>query len=460
MTMPMDSSIVLSPELTPSDRLILENLANDIRIRQSPSRAEVNGTAKPDGKPRSKSKNGTANGDLNREASMLPSDRDARDIATLTGLNNPTGQEFEPTVFSSWDMRDLKSLLPPSVYESILMPYVSWAQGKARYKTDVVMVTHLIMYFTTSLPSAVLLFYRFSYLHGILHVLLQGWYIGAYTLLRHQHIHQRGVLAKRSWMQLFDHAFPYVMDPLMGHTWNSYFYHHVKHHHVEGNGPEDLSSTVRYQRDNIWHFAHYVGRFYFFVWLDLPLYFMRKGKLMTGLRAAFWELLNYTAITALLRYNFNATLFTLLIPLLVMRLGLMVGNWGQHAFVDADEPDSDYRSSITLIDVSSNRYCYNDGYHTSHHLNPLRHWRDHPVHFLQGKEIYGREHALVFHNIDYLLITVRLMLRDYEHLARCLVPIGNQIDMTMEQRVAMLKRHTRRFSEEEIQEKFGVAKAR
>ena len=82
------------------------------------------------------------------------------------------------------------------------------------------------------------------------------------------------------------------------------------------------------------------------------------------------------------------------------------------------------------------------------------------MHFLQSKEIYGREHALVFHNIDYLMITVRLMMRDYEHLAKCLVPIGDQIDMTMEQRVEMLKRHTQRFSEEEIQEKFGVAKAR
>ncbi len=82
------------------------------------------------------------------------------------------------------------------------------------------------------------------------------------------------------------------------------------------------------------------------------------------------------------------------------------------------------------------------------------------MHFLQSKEVYGREHALVFHNIDYFMITVRLMMRDYEHLARCLVPIGDQINMTMEQRVTMLKRHTRRFSEQEIAEKFGLAKAR
>ncbi|KAI0401653.1 fatty acid desaturase [Xylaria palmicola] len=436
--------IVLSPELTPADRLVLQNLAGDIRDHRSPSIAE----------------DGIGNGCIPDKASTPAEDRLVRDVNILAGLNNPASKEFEPTVFSSWDIRDLKSQLPPEVYQYILLPYVSWAQKIARYETDVVMVTHLIMYFTTSLPSAVYLFHHFTYLHGVLHLLMQGWYIGGYTLLRHQHIHQNGVLAKRSWVRAFDQIFPYVMDPLMGHTWNSYFYHHVKHHHVEGNGPDDLSSTVRYQRDDIWHFLHYVGRFYFFVWLDLPLYFVRKGRWAAGVRAAFWELLNYAAIILLLRHDFKAALFAFLLPLLVMRLGLMVGNWGQHAFVDADEPDSDYRSSITLIDVPSNRYCYNDGYHTSHHLNPLRHWRDHPVHFLRSKETYGREHALVFHNIDYLMITVRLMMRDYEHLARCLVPMGEQIDMTMEQRATMLRRHTRRFSEEEIREKFGAAKAR
>lgn len=60
----------------------------------------------------------------------------------------------------------------------------------------------------------------------------------------------------------------------------------------------------------------------------------------------------------------------------------------------------------------------------------------------------------MFHNIDFLMISLRLLCKDYEHLARCLVPIGDQIELTMEGRVALLKRLTRKFSEEEIQEKF------
>jgi len=115
---------------------------------------------------------------------------------------------------------------------------------------------------------------------------------------------------------------------------------------------------------------------------------------------------------------------------------------------------------MSLTAEQSNRYCFNDGYHTSHHLNPLRHWRDHPVSFLAQKATYSAEHALVFYNIDYLMITFSLLAKNYEHLARCLVPIGNQMNLSMGERADMLRRKTRRFSEEEIAEKWGKQFAR
>lgn len=65
----------------------------------------------------------------------------------------------------------------------------------------------------------------------------------------------------------------------------------------------------------------------------------------------------------------------------------------------------------------------------------------------------------MFHDIDYLMMTIKLLTKDYAHLARCMVPIGErQIRMTMEERIAMLKRHTTAFTEEEIQAKFAAAK--
>ena len=101
----------------------------------------------------------------------------------------------------------------------------------------------------------------------------------------------------------------------------------------------------------MWHFLHYVGRFYFFVWFDLPGYFLSKNRPLFAFKAAFWEFSSYALQYTMWKLNWRAAIFVFVLPLAIMRLGLMIGNWGQHALVDRDEPDSDYRSSITLIDV-------------------------------------------------------------------------------------------------------------
>ena len=386
----------------------------------------------------------------------------------MKNVNDPKSDVFETTVFSTWDLSNFKN---PNLRKRIIDSYVNWAKGVVRTETDVIMITHLLTYLCTSIPSASYLFYNFHWWHGVIHTAVQLYYMGPYTLLMHQHIHMRGVLNKK--YALVDFFFPYIFDPLMGHTWNSYFFHHVKHHHIEGNGPNDLSSTVRYQRDSVLDFLHYVGRFFLLVWFDLPRYFLRNKKPSLALKAGGCEIANYIFLYSMYRFvNPSATSFVFLIPLALMRIALMTGNWGQHAFVDETEPDSDFHSSITLIDApvsgtstvrpthvltasQSNRYCYNDGYHTSHHLNPLRHWREHPIAFLSQKQQYSDKRALVFYNIDYFMLTITLLSKNYEHLARCLVPMGEQMKMTMDERVDMLKRKTRRFTEEEIAEKWG-----
>ncbi|KAG7405363.1 hypothetical protein DER46DRAFT_395121 [Fusarium sp. MPI-SDFR-AT-0072] len=419
----MEDTIVFHPRLTKADALILEGLRQDIKDSSS-SNAET--------------------------LTSAPTARDEELLHHLQAMNDPKDAHFEPSVTTNWDVDQIK--LPLFLEKTVLRPYIRLARSVVRVETDVIMLTHLLLYFSTTIPSAIFLFMNFTWIHGILHFVMQFSYMGAYTLLMHQHIHMRGVLDKK--FAIFDHLFPYILDPLMGHTWNSYFYHHVKHHHVEGNGPNDLSSTIRYQRDSLLHFLHYVGRFFFLVWADLPIYFIRNGKVMTGLKAGFWEFSNYAFLITMFNLHRNATICVFLMPLLLLRLGLMAGNWGQHAFVDDVDPDSDYRSSITLIDVASNRFCYNDGYHTSHHLNPLRHWREHPVSFQKTKHTYASQHALVFHDIDYMMVTVRLMMKDYKTLAKCLVPMGEQIAMSLDERAAMLETKTRRFTEEEIQKKF------
>jgi len=53
------------------------------------------------------------------------------------------------------------------------------------------------------------------------------------------------------------------------------------------------------------------------------------------------------------------------------------------------------------------------------------------------------------------MITFTLLAKNYLHLAKCLVPMGEQMKLTVEERADMLRRKTRKFSEEEIAEKWG-----
>ncbi|KAL2012132.1 hypothetical protein VTN00DRAFT_4850 [Thermoascus crustaceus] len=458
----MDPETFVDPNLTHPDLLVLRNLLHDVERTKNPAARQAgvqqNSVREIDGSESKEEIEKPVKCPPPTEHSQDRSDHledisadSAATIKHLEALNDPHHKDFDPTVFVTWDTEHIK--VPAIIDRWVLQPYIKHARKIVRVETDVVMLTHLLLYFTTSVPSAVFLYFHFTWPHAVLHWLMQSYYVGTYTLMMHQHIHMGGILSKKFW--LFDQIFPYITNPLMGHTWNSYYYHHVKHHHVEGNGPDDLSSTIRYQRDDLFDFLCYVGRFFFLIWLDLPLYFVRKGKPVLALKAAGWEIGNLLCIYLLLKWvNFRATFFVFVLPLLLLRVGLMVGNWGQHAFVDEIDPNSDFRSSITLIDVASNRFCYNDGYHTSHHLNPRRHWRDHPVAFLKQKDRYATEHALVFRNIDFLMITFKLLRKDYIHLAKCLVPMGDQIRMSLEERAAMLQAKTRRFTEEEIRRKF------
>jgi hypothetical protein len=335
----------VDPCLTHSDTIVLKNLIGDV---EGPSKDYLN---------------------------------DEKTITLLSILNDPGSEAFESTVFATWDLKDAptnigSAKLDPAEAQSskslffdlqttLLKSYINWASTVVRRPTDVVFLTHILIYISTSVPSALYLYYSFSYTHAIFHWIMTAWYCGAFTLLLHNHIHNNGVLSKSYFW--FDKLFPYILEPLMGHSWDSYYYHHVKHHHVEANGPDDLSSTIRYQRDSIRDFSLYVGRFLFFIWLDLPLYFLRKSKTALAIRSAVSEYSSYAFIYLLATYNFRPTLFVLIIPLIQMRIGMMIGNFGQHAFVDEIEPDSDFRSSITLIDVPVSSSSFSP-IHTIHSL--------------------------------------------------------------------------------------------
>ena len=94
-------------------------------------------------------------------------------VKKLQALNDPQHSDFEPSVVFTWDLRDLR--LYPWLDRWILQPYIGLARRIVRHETDVVMLSHILLYLTTSVPSAVLLYYRFSWTHGVLHWLMQSY---------------------------------------------------------------------------------------------------------------------------------------------------------------------------------------------------------------------------------------------------------------------------------------------
>lgn len=73
---------------------------------------------------------------------------------------------------------------------------------------------------------------------------------------------------------------------------------------------------------------------------------------------------------------------------------------------------------------------------------------------MKAKKEYTHGRALVFQNIDYLMMTFRILRKDYLYLEDCVVPMGDQIGMSKQELADMLRTKTRKFSEEEIEEKY------
>jgi hypothetical protein len=216
----------INPYFTQPDIVVLENLIQDVKSDVRGQTAARDEKLSPELIEQSS------------EKEVGEYDHDKQSIAKLNAYNDPDSADFTPTIFTTWDDKDIPDMLNRYLFK----PYARIAMRIVRHPTDVVFLTHIIQYMTINLGSAIWLYYNFSYLHGVIHTAYTVWCVGSFTLLMHNHIHNNGVLAKNSaW---FDMTFPYILEPLMGHTWDSYYYHHVKHHHVESNGMERLSKAI------------------------------------------------------------------------------------------------------------------------------------------------------------------------------------------------------------------------
>jgi fatty acid desaturase len=286
------------------------------------------------------------------------------------------------------------------------------------------------------IPSALWLFWRFSWALAAAHLFVYAVILlPPFVTMYHDTNHHR--LFRRRY-HFLNYGLDWVIAPLFGFTPETYFVHHIGMHHPEENLAADLSSTLPYQRDSLRAFARYYVRF-FFCFGDLIRYFRAKRRPQLLRRLVLGEASYFVIVAAALAWNWRAALVALVVPLVLGRSVLIIGNWGEHAFVDPAAPENAYRSSTNLLGDSMNSRCFNVGYHIGHHLRPKMHFSEMPADFEAQRATYGREDALVFRDMHYPTLWFHLMTKRYRRLAQAYVAMPGAPSRTEEELIALLR---------------------
>lgn len=321
---------------------------------------------------------------------------------------------------------------------------------RIRDKRDLPFIYLSLQITVTVLPLAILLYLPFinGWVWGVLAVAYFVAnvirYRNAYTLMLHCTSHRPMFKSKyKRWNRFI----PIILGPFMGQTPETYFNHHIAMHHLEGNLEDDDSTTMPYQRDSIKDFLRYLGRFFFFGLFHLTWYFDKKKRHKLRNTTIIGELSFIISCTALMFLNWQATLVVFIVPLIVARIIMMLGNWAQHAFVDPKDPGNEYKNSVTCINTPYNNLCWNDGYHISHHIKPTLHWTQHPEHLQENIDDYAKNKALVFEGIHFGHVWLYLMQGRYDKLAKHLLNLNDTFDST-EEAIKLMKSRTTKIPRE------------
>ncbi len=261
-------------------------------------------------------------------------------------------------------------------------------------------------------------------------------FLDRFTLMLHCTSHRQLFAPK---YRVLNQCIPWLIGPFFGQTPETYFAHHMGMHHSEENLPGDLSSTMRFQRDRFGHWLVYWSRFLLFGLPELGRYMYTHKRARMLRKIVIGESAYWSVAALALYFRPAAALVVLLIPLFVIRTLMMMGNWGQHAFIAQGGAANPYLASITCINSRYNRRCFNDGYHIGHHLQARAHWTEYPVHFEDNLAEYAKQDAIVFEGIDFFAVWLMLMTGSWSTLARRFVQLPGAPVRDQAEIVAFLK---------------------
>lgn len=314
---------------------------------------------------------------------------------------------------------------------------------------DIVFVNLALTMTLTVWPAAALVFYlgrsgQFQWWMAPLYWVFIGYFFMDRFILMLHCVSHRPLFSRK--YRFLNNYIPWLVGPFVGETPEAYFVHHIGMHHKEANLLGDLSTTMTFRRDKLTHWLQYWGRFMTIGLVDLARYHVRKNnpKLLRRLIAGeggFW------LVTGLLAWfvSLPATWVVFWIPVLMIRTLMMAGNWGQHAFVDPEAPDNDFKSAITCINTRYNRRCFNDGYHIIHHLKPSLHYSQMADEFDKNRELYGKQDAIVFDGFDFFEVWFLLMTGQKKSLARAFVRLPGAPDRSEQDVLDLIERRMARF---------------
>ena len=276
----------------------------------------------------------------------------------------------------------------------------------------------------------------------------QLYFKGRFGLMLHCISHRK--LFKKGYTWLY-HWTIWGVCPFFGHTPETYFIHHMAMHHVENNMPDDASSTLAYRRDSVSDFLKYVARFLFLGFRDTFMYLFNKKRKKWYMRLTYGEWSFYLFCVGMCFVNLQATLWVFIIPFVFARIVMMLGNWTQHSFIDETDPENNFTSAINVINTPYNHTCWNDGYHTVHHLRPSMHYTDIPAEFLKLKPTFAEKKTFIFDGIHYLHVFLYLMGKRYDKLADHLVNLDGNTFASREEAIALMKRRVQKITVEQLE---------
>ncbi len=135
------------------------------------------------------------------------------------------------------------------------------------------------------------------------------------------------------------------------------------------------------------------------------------------------------------------TCYALILPFFITRTLLIIGNWGEHAFIDPLDHKNLYKSSTNILG-KYNQMSFNVGYHIGHHLNPTMHYSELPSEFNNNINTYGKEDAMVFTDLHYPHIWYFLMTKKYRKLASYFVQLPEAPERSVDEIIALMKNRT------------------